>query len=85
MGTNLVVFTLRRVGASLLFAAEPAESGPQSFSMHSIQTQRMRHEGEVLKALDRAGVGYWSRFPADNVQATVTREQLRTMGFRGNY
>jgi hypothetical protein len=83
--TNLVVFKLRRTGASLLLTAEPVDGGPQSFVMESLQMQRFRYEGDVLHALEQAGVGRWSQFPADNIQATVTRAQLRAMGFRGNY
>ena len=85
MGTNLVVFSLRRIGASLLFAAEAVEGGPQSFAMQGIQLQRVPYERDVLKALERAGIGVWTAFPADNIEATVTRGQLRTMGFTGNY
>ena len=83
--TNLVLFRLRRTGASLLLTAEPVDGGPQSFVMEGLQMQRFRYEGDVLHALERAGVGRWSAFPPDNIQATVTRVQLRSMGFRGNY
>jgi len=85
MGTNLVVFSLRRIGASLLFSAEVVVNGPQSFAMQGIQLQRVQYERDALKALERAGIGLWSSFPADNIEATVTRGQLRTMGFTGNY
>ncbi len=84
-GTNLVVFLLRRMGASLLFTVEPAVSGRQGFAMQGVQNQRVTFEVEALQALERGGVGSWTRFPPDGVQATVTRDQLRTMGFRGNY
>jgi len=85
MDTNLVNFTLRRVGSTLHFNADPVKSGAQSFVMHSLQLQRLPSEYEALKALERVGIGYWSSFPPDGIQATVTREQLRAMGFRGNY
>lgn len=85
METNLVLFKLRRTGASLLFAAEPVKDGPQSFTMTGLQTQRFRYERDVLVALERAGIGYWTEFPADNIQATVTRDQLLAMGFKGIY
>jgi len=81
--TNLVVFKLRRSGAGLFLAAEPLQDGPQHFRMNGVQAQRFRFEHDVLKALERGGIGYWTEFPADNIQATVTREQLRTMGFKG--
>ncbi len=85
LGTNLVVFALRRTGASLLLSAEPAPGGPQGFAMQGVQLQRFRYEADALRVLEQAGVGRWSSFPPDNIQATVTRSQLRAMGFRGNY
>ena len=84
-GTNLVNFTLRRTGSSVLLTAEPAPGGPQAFAMHGVQLLRFRHEGEVLKIFERAGIGRWSSFPPDHIQATVSRGQLHGMGFRGNY
>ena len=83
--TNLVVFHLRWTGTSLLLQAEPVEGGPQAFAMQGVQLRRFQYEGDVLRALEHAGVGHWSSFPSDNIQATVTRLQLRTIGFRGNY
>ena len=83
--TNLVRLELRFTGSGLLFVAEPVVGGGQSFAMQHVQPQRVRFEGDALKALERAGVGSWSRFPSDHIEATVTREQLRSMGFRGNY
>lgn len=85
LGTNLVLFRLRRTGASLLLEAEASQDGPQGFAMHGVQLQRFRYEGDVLRLLEHAGVGRWSSFPTDYIQATVTRSQLRAMGFRGNY
>jgi hypothetical protein len=85
MDTNLVHFTLRRVGSTLHFAADPVKSGSQSFVMHSLQLQRLPSEYDALRALELAGIGRWSSFPPDGIEATVTRDQLRAMGFRGNY
>ncbi|WP_124847545.1 hypothetical protein [Acidipila sp. EB88] len=84
-GTNLVVFKLRWTGSGLQFVAEPVPGGPHSFVMNGVQFQRVRFERDALEALERAGVGSWSVFPTDHVQASVTRQQLRAMGFRGNY
>ncbi len=84
-GTNLVVFSLRSTGANLLFVAEPAPGGAQGFAMHGVQSQRLRYESDALKALEQGGVGHWSTFPPHPIEATVTRTQLRAMGFRGNY
>lgn len=85
METNLVEFKLRRTGASLMLVAEPVSGGPQSFSMKGVQVQRFRFEHDVLNAFERTGIGYWSEFPSDNIQATVTREQLHSLGFKGIY
>lgn len=85
MGTNLVLFTLQRIGSSLLFDAELVPEGPRGFVMQGLQMQRLSRESDVLKKLELAGIGHWSSFPPDNIQATVTRNQLRAMGFKGNY
>lgn len=85
METNLVEFKLRRVGATLLLVAEPVSGGPQTFSMKGVQMQRFRFEHDVLNAFERTGIGYWSEFPPDHIQATVTREQLSALGFKGIY
>ncbi len=84
-GTNLVRFRLRSTGTSLLLEAEPVRSGTQSFTMEGVQVRRFRHEGEVLQALEGAGVGRWSAFPPESIEATVTRDQLFAIGFRGVY
>ena len=84
-GTNLVMLRLRRTGASLLFIAEQVEGGPQTFTMQGLQAQRFRRESDILHALEAGGIGRWSQFPSDDIQATVTRAQLLAMGFRGNY
>jgi hypothetical protein len=83
--TNLVMLTLRRTGANLLFSADAVSNGPRGFVMQGVQPQRLRFEHDALKALERAEIGSWSAFPPDGVQATVSRDQLRRMGFRGNY
>jgi hypothetical protein len=81
--TNLVTLKLRRTGAGLMLAAEVAKEGPLSFNMTGLLPQRFRFEHDVLLALQRAGIGSWSEFPQDHIQATVTRGQLRSMGFKG--
>lgn len=68
-----------------MFAAEPVRGEPQAFTMTGIQSQRVRHERDVLQALERAGIGQWSTFPSDHIVATVTRDQLWAMGFKGVY
>jgi len=75
METNLVHFHFRRLGSGLWLDAEPAPGGQQQFAMEHVHRL----------ALEAAGVGHWTTFPHDGIQATVTRGQLRTIGFRGNY
>jgi hypothetical protein len=85
METNLVNFKLRWTGSSLMFVAEPSPDGPQTFTMTGLQNQRIRFERDALAALERVGLGHWSEFPADHIQATVTRAQLWALGFKGIY
>ena len=68
-----------------MLSAEPVRSGAQHFSMNGIQLQRFRFEHDILRALERAGIGYWTEFPPDHIEATVTRDQLVTLGFKGIY
>ena len=68
-----------------MLTAEPAPDGPQTFTMQGMQVQRFRFEHDILRALQRAGIGTWSEFPPDDIQATVTRDQLLAMGFKGIY
>jgi len=85
METNLIHLHLRRTGSGLWLDAEPAPGGQQQFAMTHVHRLRVRSEGEALRALDAAGVGLWTTFPLDGIQSTVTRSQLRTIGFSGNY
>lgn len=85
METNLIHLIFRRLGSGLWLDAEPVPGGQQQFVMEHVHRLRVRSEGEVLRALEAAGVGRWTNFPIDGIQATVTRGQLRTIGFRGNY
>ena len=85
METNLVVLKLRRTGVNLLFTAELVAGSPRGLVMEGIQPQRLRYERDALQSLESAGVGSWSAFPPEGIQATVTRDELRRMGFRGNY
>ena len=85
METTLVQFVFRRLGSGLWLDAEPVPGGQQQFAMDHVHRMRVRSEGDVLRALQDAGVGHWTSFPVDPIQATVTRTQLRSIGFRGNY
>ena len=85
METTLVHFHFRRLGSGLFLDAEPVHGGQQQFSMEHVHRMRVRSEGEALKAVERAGIGHWTTFPLDGIQATVSRLQLREAGFRGNY
>lgn len=84
-GTNLVRFRLRFTGTGFLLEAEPVQGGPQSFTMAGLQVRRFPYESEALRALEAAGVGRWSAFPQESIEATVTRDQLFSIGFRGVY
>ena len=83
--TNLVQFLFKRLGSGLWLDAEIAPGGQQQFSREHVHRMRVRSEGEALKAIEAAGIGHWTTFPHDGIQSTVTRLQLRTIGFRGNY
>jgi hypothetical protein len=85
MEANLVTFYMRRMGSALWIDAEQVEGGKRQFGMSGVQRLRVNTEREVLQAIDNAGIGHWSSFPPDGIQATVTRTQLKTIGFRGNY
>ena len=85
METTLAHFHFRRLGSGLFLDAEPVPGGQQQFSMEHVHRMRVRSEGEALKAVERAGIGTWTTFPLDGIQATVTRLQLREAGFRGNF
>lgn len=82
---NLVTFKLVRIGSGTFLDAEQVDEGKRQFNMEGVQRLRVGGEGAALQALERADIGRWSTFPHDGIQATVTRLQLRTIGFRGNY
>ena len=85
METTLVQFVFRRLGSGLWLDAEPVLGGQQQFSMEHVHRMRVRSEGEALRNIEAAGLGHWTTFPHDGIQLTVTRLQLRAIGFRGNY
>lgn len=85
MDTNLVRMELNLLGSNLWLTIEPVQGGHQGFSIERLRAVRFNTESEALRALTGAGIGHWSSFPHDGVQATVTRDQLRTVGFRGNF
>ena len=85
MESHFYKLSLRRLGIVFWLEAEPTDSnlGPDHAHRH-LRPVRFRTEGEALRALDTADVGRWTRFPDDGVHATLSRSQLRTLGFRGN-
>lgn len=85
MQTHFYRLTLRKLGVALWLEVEPDESslGPDHTHRH-LRPVRFRTESEALRALDSANVGVWSTFPHDGIHATLSRDQLRTLGFRGN-
>ena len=77
---------LRLLGAALWLSVEPAEGSIGSdHALYHLRPLRFRTESEALRALAAADVGQWSSFPQEGVQATLSRGQLRTIGFRGNF
>ena len=77
---------LRLLGATLWLHADPATDALGSdHSLRHLRPIRFQTETEALRSLDGAGVGTWSRFPFDGIHATLTRTQLRSIGFRGNF
>lgn len=85
METHFYKLSLRRLGIALYLEAEPVDSslGPDHAHRH-LRPVRFRTEFEALRTLAQAEVGHWSSYPAEGVHATLTRNQLRTLGFRGN-
>lgn len=86
MEAHFYKLSLRRLGIAFWLEVEPADSplGPDHAHRH-LKPVRFRTEGEALQALDAGDVGRWSSFPHDGVHATLSRSQLRTIGFRGNF
>lgn len=77
---------LRRLGDALWLHAEPTGSLLGSdHALHNLRPLRFGTEHAALRSLESAGVGHWSSFPHEGVGATLTRLQLRSIGFRGNF
>lgn len=86
MEAHFYKLSLRRLGIVFWLEAEPAADsrlGPDHSHRH-LRPVRFRTESEALQALGAAHVGRWTSFPDEGVQATLSRSQLRTLGFRGN-
>lgn len=85
MEQHFYKLSLRRLGIAFWLEVEPIDSvlGPDHAHRH-LRPVRFRTEGEVLRALGEAEVGRWTSFPHEGVHATLSRLQLRTLGFRGN-
>ena len=86
MDAHFFRLDLRLLGLSLWLSAEPADNilGPDH-SLRSLRPLRFRTESEALRALEAAGIGHWSSFPQDGIHATLSKLQLRQLGFRGNF
>lgn len=85
MESHFYKLSLRRLGTIFWLEAEPVDSslGPDHAHRH-LRPVRFGSAGEALRALDAADVGRWGSFPDDGVHATLSRSQLRSLGFRGN-
>jgi len=86
MEAHFFRLSLRMLGVTLWLWAEPADNilGPDH-SLRNLRPLRFRTESEALRALAAADIGQWSSFPQDGVHATLSRLQLRAIGFRGNF
>lgn len=86
MDAHFFRLDLRMLGGTLWMSADPAEDRLGSdHTLRHLRPLRFRTESEALRALDGANVGQWSSFPLDGIHATLTRAQLRSIGFRGNF
>lgn len=83
MEAHFFKLSLRKLGIIYWLEAEPAERRPGTDEEEwHIRPVRFRTERDVLRVLDAAHVGHWSSFPPEGVHATLSRTQLRTLGFR---
>ncbi len=86
MDAHFFRLELRLLGMTLWLNAEPAtDTLGSDHAMRHLRPVRFRTESEALRALATADVGQWSSFPHDGIQATLSRSQLRALGFRGNF
>ena len=86
MDAHFFRLELRLLGMTLWLRAEPADTILGSdHALRHLRPVRFHTESEALRALAAAEVGQWSSFPYDGIQATLSRSQLRTIGFRGNF
>lgn len=86
MESHFFHLQLRLLGGTLWLNAEPSDNVLGSdHSLRHLRPVRFRTESEALRAIDSAGVGHWSSFPHDGIQATLSLSQLRSIGFRGNF
>ena len=85
MEAHFYKLSLRRLGIVFWLEADPEDSrlGPDHAYRHQGPV-RFRTENEALRALGAAEVGLWTSFPQEGVHATLSRTQLRTLGFRGS-
>ena len=86
MDAHFIRLDLRLLGGTLWLHAHLVEDTLGSdHTLRNLRPIRFPTESEALRTLDRAGVGHWSAFPQEGVQATLSLFQLRTIGFRGNF
>lgn len=86
MDAHFFQLQLRRLGSALFLHAEPTGNLlGQDHALHNLRPLRFGTESAALRALDSAGVGHWSSFPHEGIGVTLSRSQLRSIGFRGNF
>jgi len=77
---------LRILGLGVWLHAELDGDTPgPDHALRHLRPVRFRTESEALRALTDAEVGTWSSFPHEGIHATLSKGQLRTIGFRGNF
>lgn len=86
MDAHFYKLELRKLGGALfLHAAPTGDLLGQDHALHNLRPLRFGTESAALRALEGAGTGHWSSFPDEGIGATLSRSQLRSIGFRGNF
>ncbi len=86
MDAHFFRLELHLLGMTLWLNADPAGSTlGADHALRHLRPVRFRTESKALRALATAHVGDWSSFPHEGIHATLTRSQLRAIGFRGNF
>ncbi len=86
MDAHFFQLKLGRLGGALFLHATPTgDLLGEDHALHHLRPLRFGTESAALRALDSTGAGHWSSFPDEGVGVTLSRSQLRGIGFRGNF